>query len=67
MCEASCCCEGDQGHAGHGAGACCCGPRLHRRFLSKQERIARLDAYREDLAAEMAEVGKRLAELQAGG
>ena len=64
MCEARDCCEAPHGHHGHGQVACCCGPGFQRRFMSKEEQISRLDAYRQELAREMEEVDKRLAELK---
>ena len=64
MCESRGCCEEPHGHHGHGTAACCCGPGFQRRFMSKEERISRLEAYRQELAREMEEVDKRLAELK---
>jgi len=64
MCEARGCCEEPHGHHGHGSAACCCGPGFQRRFMSKEERISRLEAYRQDLAKETEEVDKRLAEMK---
>jgi hypothetical protein len=43
---------------------CCCGPHLHRRFLSKQERIARLEAYKQDLERETGEVEQELQSIR---
>lgn len=60
----------------HGAFRCCCGmgapgaaggPGMHfrRRFATREERIARLEAYLKELQAEAKAVEERLAELKA--
>ena len=43
-------------------GCCCCGQGggFPRHFLSKEERRKKLEDYRDDLKAELAEVEKRL-------
>jgi len=50
------------GHRSHHAGCCCCGQGggFPRHFLSKEERRKKLEDYRDDLKAELAEVEKRL-------
>jgi len=57
------CCEHDR-HHGAESQSCCCGSRLHRRFLSKEEQIARLEAYKCELEREAAEVEKELRGLR---
>lgn len=47
----------------HGTG--CCDPSIgfHRRFVSREEKVAQLEAYLADLRAEAKAVEERLAEL----
>jgi hypothetical protein len=63
------------GHGGHhmrpgpGEGRCGCGegghgPTFRRRFQTREEKIARLEAYLKDLLAEAKAVEERLAELR---
>lgn len=66
----SMCCHGTphrshgwHGHAGVG-GCCCAGPGMRRQFLSKEERLARLRAYLEDLKAEAHEVERVIRKLE---
>ena len=61
------------GHQGH-AGGCCCDPadwgpghRFARHFPSREERIARLEEYLQELQAEARAVEERIAELKAAG
>lgn len=62
------CCE--PGGKGHGHGHCnhgCCGgvpAHLHRKFLSKKERMERLENYLKELDVEIKEVEKRLEQLK---
>ncbi|MDI6710038.1 MAG: hypothetical protein QME76_05030 [Bacillota bacterium] len=61
MCGPSNCRDGGHGHARrHG---CCCG-RGFRRFFTKQERLARLEAYLKDLEAEATAVRQCIEELK---
>ena len=48
---------------GHAFG-CTCGPHFHRRFLSSKEKTTQLKEYRDVLKAEVAEVEKRIEELE---
>lgn len=66
-------CHEHHGHHGH-AGGCCCeggdwewghGRHHRRRFLTREERIARLEQYLQDLQAEIKAVEERLAEIKA--
>ena len=52
--EHDCC-----GHAGIGG-------RLHRRFRSREERLARLEEYRKDLQEELKGVEERIVEIHSG-
>ncbi|MGA9347542.1 MAG: hypothetical protein WBW48_01895 [Anaerolineae bacterium] len=60
-------------HGHHGYGCCCgpadCGPGHHfgRRFATREERIARLEEYLQDLQAEAKAVEERIAEFKATG
>ena len=59
----SCACH-QGGHGHHGGGGSCGGdngPRLRRRFYSKQERTGELEAYLKDLEAEIQGVREALA------
>jgi len=60
MCGPSHCCDGSHGHARWHGG--CCG-RGFRRFFTKEERLARLEAYLKDLEAEAAAVRQYIEEL----
>ncbi|MCR4391600.1 MAG: hypothetical protein NUV94_02195 [Candidatus Acetothermia bacterium] len=58
-------------HHGHHHCCCCCPPRghhdglgFHRRLLSREERVARLEAYLAELQAEARAVEERIAELR---
>jgi hypothetical protein len=57
------CCEH---HGQHGAESqsCCCGPHPHRRFLSEEERIAKLEAYKSELEREVSGVEQELQYLR---
>ena len=60
---------GSRPHGWHefpGAGGCCCGGSMRRRFFSKEERLARLRDYLEELRAEAQQVEKAIRELEAG-
>jgi hypothetical protein len=72
------CCAGTEHHRSHGQSGCCRGhecdcdehrgrghSRLHRRYQTKDEMIAELQAYLEDLEAEVMAVKERVADLQA--
>ena len=64
------CCGGPahEGHRMHLAGAGCgCGGHWHRRFFTREERIARLKEYLESLRTEAQAVEEMIAELQAAG
>ncbi len=58
-------------HYRHHAYGCCCmepepwGPAFHRRFATREERIARLEEYLKELQAEVQAVQERIAELKA--
>ena len=52
MCE-DCCCETSTGCHGHG-----------RRFLTKEEKIKKLENYAEELKKEIAAVDERIKELK---
>ena len=41
---------------------CCCGPR--RRFLTKKEKLERLETYREQLEKELVGVEERIKEVK---
>ncbi len=69
------CGHGDcHGHHGHG-GECCCGPEVQgpaffpfrRRFLTREERIAWLEGYLEELRAEVKAVEEYLARMKSAG
>lgn len=64
------CCSHDQVQRGHHHGGCCCtsgsGGKLHRRFLSKDEQVARLEAYLKDLQAEAKAVEGKIKEIRGG-
>ena len=54
-------------HGGHDCCApvsCGCGDHFHRRFATREERIARLDEYLQELRTEVGAVEERLAELK---
>ncbi len=53
-------CGPRSGHRMHHGGCCCGGGDFPRHFLSKEERRKKLEDYRDDLRAELAEVEKRL-------
>ncbi len=64
--------HGYQGHCAPHAG-CCCGPAVAgpglgfgRRFPTREERVARLKAYLQDLEGEAEAVQERIAALEAG-
>jgi len=67
-------CERER-HQGHRGGGCCRheehpwghGMRFHRRFPTREERIAWLEEYLKDLQAEVKAVEEHLAELKAAG
>ncbi len=56
----------DHGKGGQHHGGCCCGSGMHfhRRFLSKEEKLARLEAYLQDLKAEAKVVEEQIKELK---
>ena len=56
----------DQGTGGHHHEGCCCGSggHFHRRFLSKEERVTRLEAYLQDLRAELRVAEGKLQEVK---
>jgi len=57
------CCHPREGH--HPSNFCCHHPfHFHRRYYSKDEEIARLEKYLEDLKAEQKAVEERIKELQ---
>ena len=57
----------------HGHGGCCCqaggfhGRPFHRHFPSREERIARLEAYLKDIQAEAQGIEEHLARTKATG
>jgi len=62
-----CCCE--RGHH-HGRRHCCCcegeqGRHFHRRFHTREERLAWLEEYLKDLQTEVKAVEEQMAELKA--
>ena len=73
MCQSSECGCNYPGHHGHGGSGragyhhqgCCCGSSHGmRRFLTRQEIIANLEEYLEQLKAEVEGVGEKIAELK---
>ena len=50
MCETNCCCKGGHGH--------------HRRYLTKEEQVERLQHYAKGLEKELQAVKERIEELQ---
>ena len=46
--------------------SCGCGGHFQRHFATREERIARLEQYLQDLQAEAKAVGEHLAEMKAG-
>lgn len=54
---------GSRPHGWHGG--CCCGGGMRRRFSSKEERLASLRDYLEELKAEAQQVEKAIRELEA--
>ena len=56
-----CCCGHGGGHECHGHGE---EMRFQRRFHSRDERIAELEAYRKELQEELKGVDERIAELR---
>jgi len=68
-CDSECCCEEEHDH-----GSCCEGGAHHgagrhfrRRFETRAERIAKLEAYLRDLQAEAQAVEEQIAELKGVG
>jgi hypothetical protein len=62
------CCCGREHHFEHGHRGCCGGERgrqFHRRFFTREERLAWLEAYLKELQAEVKAVEEKLAELKA--
>lgn len=70
-----CQCDDDHGQCRcrdhHGSADCCCGERrhhreghFHRRYFTREEKIAELEGYLEDLQAEIQAVEERLADLK---
>jgi len=60
------CCEPPRHHRhGHafGGGECCCGQVVNRRFLSKKERLERLEKYKEELESELAGLKEEIERL----
>lgn len=60
-CGCSCGCHCCHQHA---HGGCCCGGGFQRRYQTKAEQIAELEAYLADLKAEVQAVEERLADLK---
>ncbi len=61
--------RGSRGHHGHAG--CCCGPAawdrgfpFRRRFSTREECIARLEEYLQNLQAEVQAVKERIAEIE---
>ncbi len=64
--------HGPGGHHGHHGGECECGcggegRGFHRRFATREERIAHLQEYLNELRAEAQAVEEHIAELRAAG
>lgn len=56
------------GHPGHGPGCCCGAPQGHvfgRRFATREEQVARLERYLQDLRAEAQAVEERITGMRA--
>lgn len=50
--------------SGHGQRCCCHGGGFRRQVLTKQERLARLEAYLKDLQEEVKAVEERIREIK---
>ncbi len=61
-CECGCCC-GHECHCNCGCD-CCGGHHFHRRYQTKAEQIAELEAYLAELKLEVQAVEERLADLK---
>jgi len=57
-------CCGTTSHHGGGDCACCGSAHFGRRFVSKEEEVTRLEAYRESLQKEAQAVEERVAVLR---
>jgi hypothetical protein len=51
-------------HKGMKHHGCCCGPTIHRHFLSKEERIERLKHYKTELEKEIIGIKEAIEQLQ---
>jgi hypothetical protein len=59
----ACCSDGHGAHHGH-SGSCCCDPHgFARRFVTRAERLAALESYRDELTKELEGVSERISEL----
>jgi len=67
--DRDCCCEKEHHHRrGYGCSCCCEGnlrQHFHRHFHTREERLAWLEAYLQDLQAEVKAVEEHIAGLQA--
>ena len=44
--------------------SCCSGPHIHRHFVSKEERVTKLEAYKQELSQELAGVEQEIRKLR---
>jgi hypothetical protein len=60
------CCSHDHGRGVQHHGGYCCSSygHFHRRFLSKEEKVARLETYLQDLKTEAKVVEEQIKELK---
>ena len=58
------CCS--TGHHGMGHMGGCCDTKIHRHFLTKEEKLEQLEEYKDQLAKELAGVEERIKELKKG-
>ncbi|MGB9663189.1 MAG: hypothetical protein ACPL5F_14460 [Moorellaceae bacterium] len=56
------CCHPKESH--HSFKCCCPSPHFHRRYFTKEEEIARLEKYLEDLRAEQRAVEERIKKMR---